>query len=163
MHIGSARWSAHLVSLSMVATIACVTATNAADAPEIPAAKELTRYHLGPWERDIGYAQAVRAGNTLYVSGTVGRGDPGDPEAMEAAIRMAYDRIRQTLDAHGTDFRHVVKETVYTRDIEALKAAAPVRLNYYDREHLPASTWVQIDRLFEEGFLIEVEVTAVIP
>ena len=82
---------------------------------------------------------------------------------MVNAIRAAYDRVRETLEANGLGFDRVVKETVYTRDIEALKSAAAARREYYVGGSFPASTWVQVDRLFEEEFLIEVEVTALAP
>jgi len=118
-------------------------------------------FHLGEWERDIGYAQAVQAGPYLFVSGTVGRGALDDPEGWVSALKAAYERIGATLDAHGIGFDEVVKETIYTRDIERLKDAAAVRFDYYSKDSLPASTWVQIDRLFEADYLVEIEVTAI--
>lgn len=114
------------------------------------------KFNLGPWENDIGYAQAVRVGNTLHVSGSVGAG------AMPAAIKQALDTIKQTLDHYHLGFQHVVKETIYTTDIEALKAAQNVRKGYYGTD-FPAATWVQVARLFEADHVIEIEVTAVFP
>ena len=143
--------------------LGAMPAALAAGTPAAPGPVEVTRYHEGPWERDIGYAQAVRAGQLLFVSGTVGAGDLDDPKSMEDAVSAAYDRLKKTLAAQGAGFQNVVKETIYTRDIEALKAAAPVRLAYYDRDRLPASTWVQVQRLFEEHYVIEVELVAVLP
>jgi enamine deaminase RidA (YjgF/YER057c/UK114 family) len=56
-------------------------------------------------ENAIGYSQAMRAGNTLYISGTVGAGE------MKNAIKEAYDKLRRTLAAYGIGFGDVVKET----------------------------------------------------
>jgi len=114
------------------------------------------KFNRGPWENEIGYAQAVRVGNTLYISGSTGSG------SMPDAIRSAFTAIKETLAAYHLDFRHVVKETAYTTDIEALKAAQEVRKAYYGSD-FPAATWVQIDRLFTPETVLEVEVIAVFP
>ena len=114
------------------------------------------KFNLGPWEDEIGYAQAVRVGNTLYVSGSTGTG------SMPEAIKGAFDLIKHTLAAYHLELRHVVKETIYTTDIEALKAAKDVRKAYYGSD-FPAATWIQISRLYEPTQVIEVEVVAVFP
>ena len=114
------------------------------------------KFSRGPWENEIGYAQAVRVGNTLYISGSTGSG------SMPDAIRSAFTAIKETLAAYHLDFRHVVKETAYTTDIEALKAAKEVRKTYYGSD-FPAATWVQVDRLFTPETVLEVEVVAVFP
>ena len=114
------------------------------------------KFQLGPWEDEIGYAQAVRVGNTLYISGSVGEG------AMPQAVDQAFGAIQKTLAHYGLDFRHVVKENAFTTDIEALKAANEVRKKYYGTD-FPAATWVQIARLFSPQHVLEVEVIAVFP
>ena len=107
-------------------------------------------------ENDIGYCAAVRVGETLYVSGTVGGGE------MAAAVRQSYERLQETLKAHGLTFADVVKETVYTTDLDAFKNHRDVRKEFYDAT-VPAATWVQVDRLFEPGYVVEVELTAAYP
>jgi len=114
------------------------------------------KFNLGPWENDVGYAQAVRVGNTLYVSGSVGAGE------MPQAIDQAFGSIKATLAHYGLDFRHVVKENAYTTNLDALKAAKDVRKVYYGTD-FPAATWVQVARLFNPEFVLEVEVIAVFP
>jgi 2-iminobutanoate/2-iminopropanoate deaminase len=71
------------------------------------------KFNLGPWENEIGYAQAVRVGNTLYISGSVGEGP------MPQAVDQAFGSIKKTLAHYGLDFRHVVKENAFTTDIDA--------------------------------------------
>ncbi len=107
-------------------------------------------------EKEWGYAQAVRVGDTLYLSGTTGRG-----ESMADQVRNAYERIRRTLEHFGADVTDVVRETVFTTDMEALKAASGTRKEFY-KGHTPASSWIGIDRLFVPGILVEIEVTAVL-
>ena len=114
------------------------------------------KFSRGAWEHDIGYVQAVRVGNTLYISGSVGQG------AMPEAIGQAFGAIKETLAHYHLDFSNVVKETVYTTDLDALKTHAVVRRPFYG-EDFPAATWVQVSRLYDLAHVIEVEVIAVFP
>jgi enamine deaminase RidA (YjgF/YER057c/UK114 family) len=85
---------------------------------------------------------------------------PGD---MAGQLRAAYANIRRTLAAHRAEFDEVVKETIYTTDMEALLKASDVRFEYYDKERLPVVSWVQVQRLVDKGFLVEIEVVAELP
>lgn len=105
-------------------------------------------------EQTYGYCQAVSVGDTLHISGSVGAGD------MPEAIKKAYDHIGATLAAHDMDFSDVVSETVFTTNIDQLIEHQGVRKAYYG-DVFPASSWIQIERLFLPEFVIEVEVTAV--
>lgn len=117
---------------------------------------KIERYQTGAWEDEIGYRQAVRAGNVLYISGWAGSGK------MPDAIRGVYDSLAKVLKDHGLTFKDVVKENISTTDIEALKANLPVRRAYYGKD-FPAATWVQVARLYEPDHVIEVELIAVFP
>ncbi len=103
-----------------------------------------------------GYAQAVLVDNVLYISGTVASGD------MAAQLKGAYTGIEKTLKAYGANFQNVVKENLYTTDIEAVKSNNEVRKAFYKGDY-PAATWVQISRLFMPQALVEVEVIAHLP
>ena len=139
-----------LAALILAALSACATT---APAPKT----DKTCYHLNEKvETDIGYCQAVRHGNTLHISGSVGAGD------MPAAMHKAYDTLRKTLQAHGLDFRNVVKENVYATDLDAFIKNQAVRKEYYG-EDFPAATWVQVQRLYLPAFTLEVELTAEFP
>ncbi|WP_162148518.1 RidA family protein [Asticcacaulis sp. AC402] len=119
----------------------------------MPAYAEIQRDYRHPWEKEIGYAAAVRHGDTLYVSGVVGQG-----ATMAEQMADCYRKIGEILTAHGLNSRAVVKETIYTRDIEAVKAAIAVRKLFYTGDAYPAATWVQVDRLFNASDDIEIEV-----
>ena len=116
----------------------------------------IERFKMGEWEDDIGYRQAVRVGQMLYISGSTSGGE------MPDAIRGSYDYLEKTLKAHGLTFKNVVKENIYTTNLDALKANQSVRRAYYGKD-LPAATWVQVARLFNPEFVIEVELIAVFP
>jgi enamine deaminase RidA (YjgF/YER057c/UK114 family) len=105
-------------------------------------------------ETEIGYCQAVRIGNTLYISGTAGQGD------MAAAMHSVYGRLQKTLEANGLAFADVVKENVYATDLDSFILNKDLRKEFYGK-NLPAATWVQVQRLYVQSFVVEIELTAV--
>ena len=114
-------------------------------------------YHMNAAvETDIGYCQAVRIGNTLHISGSVGRGEMG------SAMHGAYDELKRTLTENGLDFRNVVKENVYATDLDAFIRNKDIRKQYYGSD-FPAATWVQVQRLYLPSFVVEIEATAEYP
>ena len=119
-----------------------------------PASAQIEREYVNPWEKEIGYAQVVRHGDTLYLSGITASG-----ASVAEQMTAIYDQIGKILKSHGLDSTAILSETIYTRDIEAVKAAIPVRKSFYKDGQYPASTWVQVERLFNPDLLIEIEVT----
>ena len=116
------------------------------------------KFHWGgQQDTTAGYTQAVLTGHVLYISGTVGMG-----QTMEAQLKSIYEGIERTLRHYGATFQNVVKENLYTTDIEATKAANGVRKPFYKGD-FPAATWVQISRLYMPTALVEVEVIAHLP
>ncbi len=107
-------------------------------------------------EDDIGYAQAVKVGNTIYVSGSVGWGE------MKEALKMAYDNINKTLSAYNVGFANVVKENLYTTSLDSAIKYKNIRLLYYGND-FPAATWVEVKRLYNPGLVVEIEVIAMLP
>lgn len=113
-------------------------------------------YHSA--EGDIGYAQVVKTGKTIYLSGiTSGK------ETFEEQLKSIYGRIQKILGEYNADTDAIVKEVIYTRDIEALKAAIPIRKSYFKEGEYPSATWVQVERLYSGGHLLEVEIVAQLP
>jgi 2-iminobutanoate/2-iminopropanoate deaminase len=114
-------------------------------------------------EKSAGYSQAVLAGDYLFISGCVSwdmEGRPLHVGDFVSQLKAVYADIGATLDAHGMNAGDVVKETVYTTDMEALVAANRERLHYYKEVTPPASTWVEIKRLVNPDLLLEVEIIA---
>jgi len=119
---------------------------------------ELERKHLGDWEKDLGYTQTVKVGNTLYLSGIT-----SGASSMSAQIEEIYRLIRTILLQYGVGPNDVIKETIYTTDIDSLKQHASVRKTFYSSDVYPAATWVQVDRLIVPEVLLEVEVMVNLP
>jgi 2-iminobutanoate/2-iminopropanoate deaminase len=132
--------------------------------PPPPRIKEV--FHLNNYEKDFGYAQAVLIDKTLYVSASVSADAQGRliaPGDMEGQLRATYTNVKHTLEAHGVSFEQVVKETVYVTDMDAFLKAKAVRMDFYDKDRMPAAAWLQVQRLVDPGFLVAVEVVAELP
>jgi enamine deaminase RidA (YjgF/YER057c/UK114 family) len=112
------------------------------------------------WGRDqdttAGYTQALLVDNVLYISGTVAR------DVNPEGIQRVYSSLERTLKHYGLTFQNVVKETLFTTDIEAMKQYNSVRKAFY-KSDFPAATWVQISRLFMADAKLEVELIAHLP
>ncbi len=125
--------------------------------------------HFGfgvPWEDAGNYAQAVRAGNLLFISGQLAH-DPegnllgeGDFAAQAEATWANMDLVLQRFGAARTDIADV---TVYVIDLRAnFDATAAAGARYFG-EHRPAMTIVGTDALAFPTQLVEISATAVLP
>jgi len=156
-----AHWSVRLTCALAVLGLACCERE-----PEPAPLRVKQVFHLNGYEKDFGYSQAVLVDKTLYVSGTVAVDAAGRLVAagdMPGQLRAVYTNLRHTLAAHQAGFDEVVKETIYTTNMDALLKASDVRFEYYDKERLPTVSWVQVQRLVDPGFLVEIEVVAELP
>ena len=125
-------------------------------------------YFGGEAERRYGYAQAVRVGDTIYVSGQIARGEDGaliGAGEMAAQLRAAYANVARALAPFDAGLSNVVEEVVYVTDITAAsKAAGEIRHEAYG---VPAgepievaSTLVQVVALAHPELLVEIRCTA---
>ncbi|WP_111597028.1 RidA family protein [Chitinophaga skermanii] len=114
------------------------------------------KWHWGNEKKQIddpGYAQIVKVGNTLYISGIA------TDDLSPAGISSVYSNLEKCLQTYGATFSNVVKETLYTTDIELMKKHNNARLPFYKGDY-PAATWVQISRLYEANAKLEVDLIA---
>lgn len=107
-------------------------------------------------DTSAGYAQVVKVGNVLYISGAV------CTEITPVGITRLYKALEKALKSYGASFQNVVKENLYTTDIEAVKANNAARKAFYKGD-FPAATWVEITRLFMPDAKLEVELVAHLP
>ena len=118
--------------------------------------KEKFNWGRGDQDTSSGYAQAIKIDNVIYISGTVAR------EVNPEGIKRVYENLGRTLQHYGATFQNVVKENLYTTDIEAMKQHNAVRKAFYKGD-FPAATWVQISRLFMADAKLEIELIAYLP
>ena len=108
------------------------------------------------------YCHATRAGDRVWVSGTVGvRPDGTIPEDTAEQFQVAIDTVDRCLKAAGAEVRHVVKVTVFLTDINDRAVINPIRQAYFG-EHRPASTLFEVSALVSPDMKVEIEVEAVV-
>jgi reactive intermediate/imine deaminase len=104
------------------------------------------------------YSQAVRVGNTIWVSGQI----PLDPQTkelvqgdVEAQVRQVFENLKAIVAAAGASFDDVVKATVFLIDLSHFGLVNKVMAEYF-REPYPARAAVGVAAL-PRGAQIEVE------
>jgi reactive intermediate/imine deaminase len=104
------------------------------------------------------YSQAVRVGNTIWVSGQI----PLDPQTqelvtgdMEAQVRRCFENMKAIVLAAGATLDDVVKATVFLIDLAHFGLVNKVMAEYF-REPYPARAAVGVASL-PRGARVEVE------
>lgn len=119
------------------------------------------------WEKDMPPAPAIRAGNTIYLSGQIALGPDGKVVGegdVIAQARQCFENIKAILKREGAAMSDIVKMTTYY----ACPLTEAVRKDYwnvrkeYFGDYRPASTGVAISALIYPTILIEIEATAVV-
>ena len=115
----------------------------------------------GPFEDVYGYCRAVRVGNTVHVAGTCARLDDLDDTSTFAQATAALGIIADALAEVGASPSDVVRTVAYVTDIgEAMEVARAHKAMFDDVR--PAGTLVEVSRLADPGFTVEIEAYAVI-
>ena len=100
----------------------------------------------------------------VYLAGQTGADASGKAAAdFRAQAVQVFENIKTALASVGGGFEHVVKLTSYLTNIEANAAEyREVRASYF-KAPLPAATLLQVVRLANPAYLIEVEAIAILP
>ena len=116
------------------------------------------------WEAEYGYAQAVKVGDTIYLSGQVSHDDDGNVLGegdMEVQMRAAYANVGKVLEQYGATMENVVDEMVFVTDMEAAFGARVIMKDeVFAGSPILASTIVQIERLAFPQLMIEIRCVA---
>jgi reactive intermediate/imine deaminase len=111
------------------------------------------------------YTDAVRAGDTIWISGMLGvdsvRKIIGDGDVV-AQAEQVFRNLAVILDHAGAGFADVVKVVVYLIDIEHRVAINEVRQRYFGPAR-PASTLIEVSALAVPGALVEIDAVAYAP
>ncbi len=119
----------------------------------------------GNRQAGLPFSDAVRAGNTLYLSGAMGV-IPGTmqlaPGGLEAEARQMFQNIARTLEQNGLSFDNVFKCLVMLADMSEWPAFNKIYLEYFsDPDRLPARSAFGVNALALGG-RVEMEVVAYI-
>lgn len=114
------------------------------------------------WEPKLGYSRAVRAGNVIAVTGTVGVGADGKySPSLAAQTERSLEIILAALKSLGGSPEHVIRTRIYTTQIERWEEIAGVHGKIFG-EIRPATTLLGVSKLIDAEALIEIEVDAVV-
>jgi 2-iminobutanoate/2-iminopropanoate deaminase len=96
------------------------------------------------------YNQAVVHNDTLYVSGQIGI-DPASGELVtkdiEAETRRVMENLKAILQAADLGFQHVVKASVFVKDMNHYSRINAVYAEYFDEAAAPARELVEVANL----------------
>jgi enamine deaminase RidA (YjgF/YER057c/UK114 family) len=114
------------------------------------------------WEPKMGYSRAVRKGNMIFVTGTVGiNADKTYAADVGAQARRSLEIIQGAIQALGGTIGDVVRTRMFVTDIAQWEKVAAVHSEIF-RDIRPATTIVQIAKLIDAEALIEIEADAVL-
>ena len=109
------------------------------------------------------YNQAVKAGNTLYISGQIPL-IPSTMELLSGSIKeeaqLVMEHLQSILDAAGMTFKHVVKSTIYLDDMNNFGEVNQLYGTYFDNDTAPARETAAVKTL-PKSVRIEISMIAV--
>ena len=115
------------------------------------------------------YSQVVEVNGPhrlVFVAGQTGVDASGKAaQEFRAQAMQAFENIKTALASVGGSMENVVRLTTYMTDLEQnADAYREVRASFFtNKSALPASTLLQVTRLANPTFLIEVDATAIMP
>jgi len=115
-----------------------------------------------------GYNNGVLVGPFLFVAGQVAYGK-GTTKVQGKTVtdqfRRALENVLAVVNQSGGNPQSIVKMTIYVKSVSDYKAQSkPVGKAYRELmgKHFPAMTCVEVNNLYDEGALIEIEAVAVL-
>ena len=118
-------------------------------------------------QRERAYSPAVKitGGTTIYMAGQTGyqddRGEvyPGD---FDSQVRIAFERMRKTLQADGGGLDDIVTMTVFVTDMANGTRFTQLRKEFFREDRYPASALIGVKELARPEMLIEIQAVAVV-
>ena len=114
------------------------------------------------WEPLMGYSRAVRAGNMIAVTGTVGINADGtyaSGVAEQTARSLAI--IRTAIEALGGRIDHVIRTRMFVTDVSQWEQVARVHGDVF-KNIRPATSIIEVARLIDAEAKIEIEADAIV-
>jgi enamine deaminase RidA (YjgF/YER057c/UK114 family) len=117
-----------------------------------------------PFEPIIGFSRAVRIGNIIAVAGTAPIAPDGGvaaPDDLYGQTKRCLEIIQQAIEAAGGKLENVIRTRVMLTDIELWEFAAKAHGEFFG-DIRPACTFVEISRLINSAWLVEIEADCVL-
>ena len=114
------------------------------------------------WEEEYGYVQAVKNGDTVWISGQLGHNNEGVlAEGMDNQVSQTYANIGQLLKGFDMKPDDVVEEVIYVTDMpSAFESRKKFGAVFYPDPKRIASTIVTVSGLALPGQLVEIKIVA---
>ena len=129
-------------------------------------AQALQRVNPPGMSQPATYSHVVRAGKTIYMAGQVGADATGTlaGPGMREQVERVLANLGAALSSQGLDVSHVAKINIYVTSVDEFRApeVAALRAKFFGANR-PASTLVQVVRLADPAFKVEIEAIAVAP
>lgn len=125
-------------------------------------AKTNTANHGMPWEDAFGYSQALRVGDTIYISGQLSHDETGKltgEDDFAAQMRGSFANVEKLLAGLGASRRQIVEDLVAVVNLRANFNTVVEEHRRYFGDHRPASTTIGVVELALPGQLVEIAVT----
>jgi enamine deaminase RidA (YjgF/YER057c/UK114 family) len=114
---------------------------------------------LASAETSWGFADAIVAGDTVYLSGVVAGLREGETD-LRPAYERTFERIASILKRAGSSWDDVVDMTTFHTDLTTQMPAIVAVKNRYVKPPFPAWTAIQVSRLIPNNGLTEIKITA---
>jgi enamine deaminase RidA (YjgF/YER057c/UK114 family) len=115
------------------------------------------------WEATVGYSRAVRIGNVIEVSGTVASGDDGTVGLNDvyAQTKFAIQKIEKAVNDAGATLADVVRTRIFVTNISDWQEVGRAHGEFFGNIR-PCTTMVEVARLINDEYLVEIEATAIV-
>jgi 2-iminobutanoate/2-iminopropanoate deaminase len=116
------------------------------------------------------FANAVVAGNLIFVSGCQGQNDDTvtvDTDVFEEQMIIALDKVRKVMEDAGSCMDNIIKTMILLKDVSYYSRMRKTELEYYQKyapklvKDPPASTFMEVG-LAQPRFLVEIDVVGVV-
>jgi len=122
----------------------------------------LTASSGSKWEPKMGYSRAVRSGNVIAVTGTVGVNADGTyAKTVGEQAQRSLDIILEAIKALGGKPEHVIRTRMYVTDVSQWEQVAAVHGKIFS-DIRPATSILEVPRLIDAEALIEIEADAIV-
>ena len=118
-------------------------------------------------QRERAYSPAVKitGGTVIYLAGHTGyqdeKGDPY-PGNFDGQVRLAFERMRKTLETAGGKLDDIVTMTVFITDMANGTRFTHLRKEFFQEGRYPASALIGIKELARPEMMIEIQAIAVV-
>ncbi len=117
-----------------------------------------------PWEEIVGYSRAVRIGNIIEVTGTVATDENGNIVGKDnpyEQTKFVLQKIERVLIQAGATLDDVVRTRMFVTDISKWDEYGKAHGEFF-RTIKPCTSMIEISKLIEPEYLIEIEATAIV-